>query len=147
MSSPRPNSGTTAIARAGDPVASLETTFLVDLLRGDPDAIARGKALEEAGEPKCVTPPAVAELLIGAHWIGGTELELAADLVDSLTLLEFDVEACQEAGRLGASLMARGDPMSTVDLLIAAVSKRHGQRLITRNRGFTRVRGLAVETY
>lgn len=133
--------------RTGDLVASLETTFLVDLLRGDPEAIARAKALEDTGEPKCVAPPAVSELLIGAHRIGGRELERAGDLVESLTLLDFDLEACQEAGRLGASLIARGEPMSTVDLLIAAVSKRHGQRLITRDRGFTRVRGLAVETY
>lgn len=128
-------------------MASLETTILIDLLRGDPDAVARVKALEAAGEPRCVTPPAVAELLIGAHRLGGAELERAEELVDSLTLLDFDVEACREAGRLGASLMARGEPMSTVDLFIAAVSKRHGQRLITRDRGFTRVRGLALETY
>ncbi len=128
-------------------MASLETTLLVDLLRGDPDAIARVKALEEAGEPRCVTPPAAAELLVGAHRLGGTELERASALLDSLTWLEFDAEACHEVGRLGAGLMARGEVMSTVDLFIAAVSKRHGQRLITRDRGFTRVRGLAVETY
>lgn len=128
-------------------MASLETTFLVDLLRGDPEAVALGKALEDAGEPKCAAPPAVAELLVGAHWIGGEELERAQELADSLTLLEFDLEACREAGRLGASLMSRGEAMGTADLLIAAVSKRHGERLITRDRGFARVRGLTVETY
>lgn len=128
-------------------MASLETTFLVDLLRGTPEAIARVKALEKAGEPKCVAPPAASELLIGAHRIGGPELERAKELLESLTLLEFDLDACQEAGRLGAALMARGERMGTVDLLIAAVTKRHGQRLITRDRGFARVRGLAVETY
>lgn len=128
-------------------MVSLETTFLVDLLRGTPEAIARIRELEDAGEPKCVTPPAAAELLIGAHRIGGRELKRAEDLIDSLTLLEFDVEACEEAGRMGASLMTRGEPMSTVDLLIAAISKRHGQRVLTRDRGFARVRGLAVETY
>lgn len=128
-------------------MASLESTFLVDLLRGDPEALARAKALEDAGEPKCATAPAIAELLISAHRIGGRGLDRARELAESLTLLDFDLEACREAGRLGASLIARGERMSTVDLLIAAISKRHGQRLITRDRGFTRVRGLAVETY
>lgn len=128
-------------------MASLETTILVDLLRGNPEAIARIRSLEAAGEPKCTTAPAVAEMLIGAYRIGGHELEQAHALVDSLTLLEFDLEACHEVGQLGAALMARGEAMSSNDLLIAAISKRHGQRLITRDRGFTRVRGLVVETY
>ena len=128
-------------------MVSLETTFLVDLLRGSPEAVARVAALEESGEPKCIAPPAAAELLIGAHRIGGRELERARELVESLTLLDFDLEACQEAGRLGASLLTRGEPMSSVDLFIAAISKRHGQRLLTRDRGYARVRGLAVETY
>ena len=128
-------------------MASLETTLLVDLLRGTPEAVAAVKALEEAGEPKCATAPAISEMLIGAHLLGGQELEQARALAESLIILDFDLEACHEAGRLVAALIARGEVMSSNDLLIAAISKRHGQRLITRDRGFTRVRGLSVETY
>ncbi len=128
-------------------MASLETTLLVDLLRGDSRAVAAVKSLEDAGEPRCAAAPAISEMLIGAYRVGGRELEQAGALADSLTLLDFDLEACHEAGRLGAALMARGEPMSSNDLLIAAISKRHGQRLITRDRGFARVRGLSVETY
>lgn len=128
-------------------MASLETTLLLDLLRGNPEALATVRSLEEAGEPRCATAPAISEMLIGAHRLGGRELEQARALAESLTLLDFDLEACHEAGRLGAALMARGEVMSSNDLLIAAISKRHGQRLITRDRGFTRVRGLSVETY
>ncbi len=128
-------------------MASLETTLLVDLLRGSPEAMAVAKALEDAGEPKCAAAPAISEMLVGAYRVGGRGLEQARALADSLTVLDFDLEACHEVGRLGASLIARGEPMSSNDLLIAAISKRHGQRLITRDRGFTRVRGLSVETY
>ncbi len=128
-------------------VVSLETTFLVDLLNGAPAAVARGRALDEAGEPKCVTAPAASELLVGAHYLGGPELARATALLDSLTLLDFDLEACHEAGHIGASLIARGETIGTTDLLIAAITKRHGQRLLTRDRGFARVQGLAVETY
>ncbi len=128
-------------------MASLETTLLVDLLRGHPRAVSAVKALEDSGEPRCAAAPAISEMLIGAYRVGGRELEQARALADSLTLLDFDLEACHEAGRLGAALMGRGEAMSSNDLLIAAISKRHGQRLITRDRGFARVRGLSVETY
>lgn len=128
-------------------IVSLETTFLVDLLRGVPAAVARGTALDEAGEPRCVTAPAASELLVGAHHLGGSELARATALLDSLTLLDFDLEACHEAGRIGASLIARGETIGTIDLLIAAITKRHGQRLLTRDIGFARVQGLGVEMY
>ena len=128
-------------------LASLETTFLVDLLNDLPAAVHMAKALEATGEPRCVTPPVAAEVLIGAFLQGGRSLETARDLLDSLLLLEFDREAYLEAGRLGALLIERGEEMSTVDLLIAAVSRRHGQRVITRDRSFARIPGLSIETY
>ncbi|MCI4345423.1 MAG: type II toxin-antitoxin system VapC family toxin [Thermoplasmata archaeon] len=65
----------------------------------------------------------------------------------SLQWLEFDWESCRLAGRIEADLISRGESMSASDLFIAAVSLRHGQRLITRDRGFDRVPGLKVETY
>jgi len=74
-------------------------------------------------------------------------LERAKELLDSLVLLNFDRESYTEAGRLGALLIERGEEMSTPDLFIAAISKRHGQRLITRDRAFGRIPGLSVETY
>lgn len=128
-------------------VASLETTFLVDLLRDLPAAIRVANVLEDGGEPRCVTAPAAAEVLIGAHLQSGRGLEKAKELLDSLVLLDFDRESCLEAGRLGARLIERGEGMSTVDLLIAAISKRHGQRLITRDGSFARIPGLSIETY
>ena len=58
-----------------------------------------------------------------------------------------DREACEEAGKIGAELLARGEAIGSADLFIAATSKRHGQRLLTRDRGFARVPGLVVESY
>lgn len=134
-------------ARGRVDVVSLETTFLVDLLNEASAAMRRARTLEESGEPKCVTPPAAAEVLIGAYFLGGRELAKAHELLESLTLLPFDPEAYHEAGKIGADLLARGEALGAADLFIAAVTKRHGQRLLTRDRSFARVRGLQVETY
>ena len=128
-------------------MASLETTFLLDLLRDLAGATQLAKRLDASGEPRCVTAPAAAEVLIGAHLQGGRSLEKARDLLDSLILLDFDRESYTEAGRLGALLIERGEEISTPELFIAAISKRHGQRLITRDQGFSRIPGLSVETY
>lgn len=125
----------------------MDTSFLIDLRKGLPAAVAKAKAIEESGEPRCVTFPVAAELLIGAHRFGGAQLERTRELLGSLLLLETDMESCEEAGRLGAELISRGETMGGVDLLVAAISKRHGQRLLTRDRSFARVPGLAVETY
>jgi len=127
-------------------MVSFDTTFLIDLRMGAPEALLKAKELEDSGEPKCVTSPAAA-FLVGAHRVGGRQLERSRALLRSLVLLDADLEACDEAGRIGAQLFARGEPLSANDLLIAAISKRHGQRLLTRDRTFSRVLGLAVETY
>ena len=94
-----------------------------------------------------VTAPAAAEVLIGAYYLGGKEIGKAQELLDSLTLIEFDREAFHEAGRIGANLMAQGESMGAADLFIAAITRRHRQRLLTRDRSFARIRGLTLEIY
>src|SRR5437667_10380209 len=128
-------------------MASLETTFLIDLLRNRAAAIELAGTLDASGEPRCVTAPAAAEVLIGAHLQGGRSLERAKELLGSLVLLDSDRESYTEAGRLGALLIARGEEMSTPDLFIAASSKRHGQRLDPRDRTFGRIAALPAEPY
>jgi predicted nucleic acid-binding protein len=128
-------------------MASLDSTFLIDLLRRVPSAVGRLEQLERHREPRFITPPAATEVMVGAHAFGGKSLQAAEELIRSLQWLEFDWESCRLAGRIEADLIARGEPMSASDLFIAAVSLRHGQRLITRDRGFDRIPGLKVETY
>lgn len=128
-------------------MVSLDTTFLVDLRKGVPAAMAKAAAMEASGEPKCVTSPAAVELLLGANRVSASQVERTRDLLSSLILLDADMQACEEAGRLGAELLARGEPLSTPDLMIAAISRRHGQTLLTRDQSFARVPGLRVETY
>ncbi len=128
-------------------MVSLDSSFIVDYLRGSPSALGRLERLEQAKELKWVTPPAAAEVMVGAQRIGGRPLAIAEDLLSSLHWLEFDWESCRLAGQIGADLVAQGTPLGAADLFIAAISLRHGQRLLTRDRGFARVRGLHLETY
>ncbi len=128
-------------------MASLDSTFLIDLLRRVPSAVEHLDRLESSRELRFITPPAAAEVWVGAHVLGGRSLRIAEELLGSLQWLEFDQESCRLAGRIGAELIARGEPLGAADLFIAATSLRHRQRLVTRDRGFARVPGLQVESY
>ncbi|MFQ6129043.1 MAG: type II toxin-antitoxin system VapC family toxin [Thermoplasmata archaeon] len=125
----------------------LETTFLIDLLNGKMAALAKAEELDSFGERQTVTPIAASELLFGAYLAGGDYLHDALSLLDNFTLLSFDLKACQEAGEIHSELRKRGEVLGTVDVLIAAICRRHRERLITRDKAFAGVPGLPVETY
>lgn len=128
-------------------MVSLDSSFLIDLLAGDRPAVAKAYELDKSAEPRWLTPPVAAEVLVGAYLAGGTYFARAKLLVDGLPLLPFDRAACHESGRLAAELIARGTALGQADLFIAAITRWHGERLLTRDRAFGKVPGLAVEGY
>jgi predicted nucleic acid-binding protein len=128
-------------------MVNLDSSFLIDLLAGDTRAVLKARELEQRGESRYLTPPAASEVLVGAFRLGGAYFARTKALIDNLPMLPFDRAACQEAGRLGAELVARGTVLGQSDLFIAAITMRHGERLLTRDRGFYRVPGLIVESY
>jgi len=128
-------------------MVSLDSSFLIDLLAGERRAVAKAAELDRELEPRFVSAPAASEVLIGAYRLGGPYLERTKALVDSLPLLSIDRACTHEAGRLGAELLKRGSPIGQGDLFVAAISIRYGERLLTNDRGFSRVPGLVVEMY
>lgn len=125
----------------------LDATFLVDVLKGLPAARRKAEVFKESGERLSVAAPALAEILIGAYYRGGSLLRETLELASALDVVDVDVHDAAEAARLGADLLRRGEAIATTDLLIAAAAKLHGQILVTRDRSFSRIPGLAVEAY
>jgi predicted nucleic acid-binding protein len=128
-------------------MVSLDSSFLIDLLAANTRAIVKARELDRTGEPRFITAPAASEVLVGAYRLGGVYFPRTKTLIDSLPLLPFDRPAYHEAGRLGSELAARGTPLGQSDLYIAAITLRHGERLLTRDRSFVQVPGLAIEGY
>lgn len=125
----------------------LDSTFLIDLLKGDAAATAKMREIETLGEPVSLAAPCLTELLLGAHFKGGALLRDTLDLVARVEVLETSEVVAAEAGRLGAELLRRGLGLPTTDLLIAATARLHGHVLVTRDTDFQRVPGLAIEGY
>lgn len=125
----------------------LETSFLIDLLRGHEGATELAESLDEAGERPTVTPVAASELWVGAGLGTGSEREAAAELLQSLTWLEFSREAAELAGKIQADLKREGNAIGFTDCMIAAVAMVHGESVVTRDSDFELVEGLDLVTY
>ena len=133
-------------------MAVLDTNLLVDLLRRRPVPRTRHaenliRAMLSDGEPLMTTRINVAELYVGAEISADPSGEEARidRLLKPFQILEFDAESARAYGRIQATPRRTGRPAGDMDALIAAISIRHGQRLITRNhRHFVGIPGLSV---
>ena len=124
-----------------------DSTFLIDYVRGDADAVGKVRELVELGERLTTPSVAAAEVLVGAHFRGRGELSRTLEFLDRLEILPFDIAEATEAGRIGAEALRRGAPIAGNDLLVAATARHRGGILVSRDGVFSQVPGLAVETY
>lgn len=126
----------------------LETSVLVDVLRGRADVAARMR--EHRPSELAVCSVVRAELLAGAERRddgGATRLGVEAMLAPFVSH-PFDDAAADRFAPLKALLERTGLPVGTNDLLIAAIAVARGLTVVTANlREFARVPGLAVETW
>jgi len=131
-------------------VACLETTFLVDLLRGDSKAISALRRLEEAGETLSTTSVNLVELYVGAYRSADSEAKLdrLARVLENLQILELGTEESLVCGRVMADLLSKGEPIGTMDVIAGCIALAHGETVVTREtEHYRRIPGLRVESY
>ncbi len=127
----------------------LDTSFLVDLLRGNQEAMAYLSQLQQTSEAVTVAAPTIFELVEAAELLRSPKEKLAIkQLLSSMTVLPLDNDAAWKAGELSASLVRGGQSIGHIDTLIGAIASTHNEMLITRNvKHFSRISGLKVEKY
>lgn len=104
----------------------LDTTVLIDLLRGNPAALAYLKSLEEV--PACSEVTRV-EVMRG---IRHREREATEGLMRSVRWIALDEQIARRAGALGRT-WRRSHLLATPDLIIAATAQELGADLATSN--------------
>ena len=114
----------------------LDTTFLIDHLRGDPAAVARFERLFEAGDEPLVNEVVVCELATGAR--RDPDPDLGA-LLGPIEFVQPGPDAALLAGRWRREARERGQTLSLADALIAAAAHASDATVLTRN-----VRDLAL---
>lgn len=127
----------------------IDTTFLVDLLDNDPNAVKKSQELDAQNSALFTTAISVFELWQGVSDIKDKKkLEKINLLLDSFGLFSFDKESAKIAGKIHSELYIRGLPIQPEDSMIAGICLKHGKKVITRNvKHFSRISALEVETY
>ena len=89
------------------------------------------------------------ELFAGAHQSARVAFNLAEvqRISSEIPVIACDLEIANEYGRIQSSLRRRGRPIPQNDIWIAATAVRHGMTIITLDKHFQWIEGLAVEIW
>lgn len=120
----------------------LDTTVLIDVLRGRPATVARLLELRAHGDDPWTTAANVEEVVRGLR---SSELGSAAGLLDALRIVPLGKAEGEMAGTWRREHAEAGRTLSQADCLIAAAALSLGARLATGNPGDFPMGDLHVE--
>ena len=127
----------------------LDTSFLIDILRNIPEAVALLDELEQ--DPHVTSAINLHEFLVGAYGSRNIKDELKArkKLINKIIVLPFDNLAAEESALIENKLRTTGELIGTADILIAGIMKRNGiKEIITRNtKHFEKIEGIEITSY
>jgi predicted nucleic acid-binding protein len=99
---------------------SLDTSFVIDVLRGHRGAAAQAELLDSGSEVVILPAPDLAGFLDGAYCAGGTYVTKARQKMAGRDVVPFDTECSLLAGQLRADLRSRGVSLPVLDAGIAS---------------------------
>jgi predicted nucleic acid-binding protein len=122
-------------------IVVVDTSVLIDHLRGDERATAAIRQRAETADELWSVTPVRTEILAGAR---PDELPAIRGLFAQLRWLDVTIELADAAGDLAARYLRSHPGIDTVDYLVAAAVDRLGGALMTLNvRHFPMIRDLA----
>lgn len=118
----------------------LDTNIIIALLNGDDAVISN---LDEASEV-CIPAVALGELFFGAARSSRSSenTDRVERFAPSRAIFLCDLDVAREYGRLKQRLKEKGRPLPENDIWIAAMAKRYGLNLVTRDSHFQEVEDL-----
>lgn len=127
----------------------LDTDTCIYVINGRPQSVFDRFREERVGEIG-LSSITLSELRYGAEKSLNPEKNLSAleDFITPLEVLEYGEQEAEEYGRIRSELERRGQPIGSMDMLIAAHARSIGVVLVTNNsREFKKVPGLPLETW
>jgi len=134
-------------------MACLDTTFLIDWLRGSERAKRKYDELKDHpdGGPKQLSISVIGayELQKGAKLSKNVprDVKLVHDLVSELAILEIDASVAFIASELYSDLSNKGKMIGEFDILIAATCIASNQALVTNDKDFDNIPNLVKVHY
>ena len=127
-----------------------DTSFLIDIMKYDKDAIKKAEEIEKKGNTIAITSISIFELFIGVTLSikQDQERNKINRIINGLSIISFDEDSAREAGRIFAQKRKNGTVIEPEDSMIAGICSRRNEILITRNiKHFSDIEGLRVESY
>lgn len=129
----------------------LDSTFVVDLLRSDPEAERKAKWLDARKEPKLLSAPVVYEVAAGFLFARSrSETAMFRRMASRYPVVPFDEASALKAADIRAELLRLGRVKSHVDTMIAGIAAAGGHVLVSRDRDFEAISAsvdLDLESY
>ncbi|MDY2607437.1 MAG: type II toxin-antitoxin system VapC family toxin [Lachnospiraceae bacterium] len=127
----------------------LDTNICIYLIKHKPLQVFE-KLQEHNPYEICISAVTYAELVHGVEKSKAVERNRLAltILLSNIEILDFDMKAAEEYGRIRADLEKKGTPIGPLDMMIAGHAKSLGYTVVTNNVGeFKRVEGLQHENW
>lgn len=127
----------------------LDTNICIYLIKHKPLQVFE-KLQEHNPDEICISAVTYAELVHGVEKSKAVERNRLAltILLSNIEILDFDMKAAEEYGRIRADLEKNGTPIGPLDMMIAGHAKSLGYTVVTNNVGeFKRVEGLQYENW
>ncbi|CCZ05165.1 probable ribonuclease VapC [Eubacterium sp. CAG:603] len=127
----------------------LDTNICIYLIKHKPPQVFE-KLQEHNPDEICISAVTYAELVHGVEKSKAVERNRLAltILLSNIEILDFDMKAAEEYGRIRADLEKNGTPIGPLDMMIAGHAKSLDYTIVTNNVGeFKRVEGLQYENW
>ncbi|RAW45799.1 type II toxin-antitoxin system VapC family toxin [Halorubrum sp. 48-1-W] len=128
----------------------LDSSFLIDLMKGDDAAIEAAREIEDANVPQKVPTQVVYELYVGVGYSenASREVEKIRSVLRSRPVIDLTEDVAKHAGRIDGQLRDEGSRIGQGDVRIAATAIRHDEPVITGNpTDFDRIPDVEVREY
>ncbi len=114
----------------------LDTSFLIDLMNGDKQAVEKLRELEESGENQSTTAATLFELWSGIHQsdLPEQERQKVIEVTGDRVVHSLEPESGKEAGKIDGKLVKEGKTVDPEDTMIAAIAIENGETVLTGNR-------------
>ena len=127
----------------------LDTNICIYLIKHKPPPVFE-KLQEHNPDEICISAVTYAELVHGVEKSKAVERNRLAltILLSNIEILDFDMKAAEEYGRIRADLEKKGTSIGPLDMMIAGHAKSLDYTIVTNNVGeFKRVEGLQYENW
>ena len=127
----------------------LDTSFIVDILHGKPDALTKLSEIEDSEELICTTSINVLELYKGAYLSKriDTNLEAVRKIIEALFIISMSDEIYDIFGAISSRLSSEGEPLGDFDELIASIVLANNASIVTKDEHFHRIDLLNIMDY